>query len=120
MKSNNPWMEHLKEIKKQNPKLSLKERMKLAKATYKKESRKEIKNKYVTQEQFEKLRDNNTINFFLCFGLIFVIPVLYSIASNQKNYLVFYGMLFFGIIVTALGIIQCFQWRKKYVKKEMV
>ena len=32
----NPWLEHLKKIKKENPKLSLKEVMKIAKETYKK------------------------------------------------------------------------------------
>lgn len=72
----------------------------------------------VTQEQFKKSRDYDTIGFFLCFGLMFIIPVLYSITANQKNNLGFYGMLFFGIILTILGTIKYFKWRKKYKGKE--
>jgi len=35
-KKENPWLVHLKKVKKENPKLSLKDAMKLAKQSYKK------------------------------------------------------------------------------------
>ncbi len=112
----NAWTEHLKEIKKQNPKLSSKERMKLAQETYKKKGEEETKD-YITREELNKYLKYDKAFAYLTLGLIFLIPILYSIAANTKNYLGFYGMCAGGLFLVGYSAIKYFKWRKKY--KEM-
>ena len=113
MKKKNQWIEHLKEIKKQHPELSFKERIKLAQETYKKDGE-EIKN-YITRGEFNKSIKYGLICFVFWLGLLFIIPVLYSITANTKNYLGFYGMIVVGFFCIGYSTVEYLKWRKKYV-----
>jgi len=71
---------------------------------------------YITQEQFNKSRSYDTITFILLLGLIFIIPILYSLVATTKNYLGFYGMIVIGIFCISYSILKYFKWVKKYKK----
>jgi len=73
-----------------------------------------MNNKYITQKEFEKSKKYQDIGLLLWCGLILIVPVIYSILANQKNYFGFYAMFLFGIIMMILGIVKYFKWRKKY------
>ncbi len=116
MKNKNPWIEHLNKVKKENPELTFKERVKLAKETYKKKGEEETKD-YITREEFNEFEQFMGVGFLLLFGIALVIPVLYSITANTKNYIGFYGMCVIGGFCISYSFVKYLKLRKKYGKK---
>jgi len=74
-----------------------------------------MKTEYVTREEFDKFTKYHGIGVYLLFGLIFIVPVLYSITANTKNYVGFYGIGVVGLIFISCSVIKYLKWRKKYV-----
>lgn len=73
-----------------------------------------MKTEYITKKEFNNIIENHELTLYFCFGLIFVVPVLYSITANTKIYLGFYGMCIIGIFFIVYSVVKYFKWRKKY------
>lgn len=71
----------------------------------------------ITQEEFKKVIKYNFISSLLLLGLILLVPILYSIAANTQNYVLFYGMCIAGLFCIVYSFIKYFKWRKKYEVK---
>ena len=76
-----------------------------------------MKTEYVTRKEFDKFISYYLFSYILMIGMAFVIPVLYSITANTRNYFTFYLMCFIGFFCIGYSIVKYIKWRKRYGKK---